>query len=147
MRRRAEEFDAAPPGIQLVIRRRMLMRHDKLVKKSIESPDEIHDFPRGSGSVRVVTLGDQSLSYMQFKPGWRWSKDVGEVAGTPSCPLDHYIYFVSGRMAVKMDDGSQIEVGPGDVAHIPPGHDAWTLGNVACVALDWTGASSGAKPR
>jgi len=123
------------------------MHHDKAVKKSIESPDETRPFPNGSGSMRVLDLGEHTLGYMQFRPGWRWSKDIGPAAGTASCQIDHYIYLVSGRMTVKMDDGSQLDFGPGDAAHIPPGHDAWIVGNQACVALDWTGAASYAKPR
>ncbi len=123
------------------------MRNDKPIKKSIESPDETRAFPNGSGSVRVVKLGEQTLGYMQFKPGWRWSTDMQQLAGTKSCQIDHNIYFVSGRMVVKMDDGTQIELGPGDVAHIPPGHDAWIVGNVPCVALDWSGAPTYAKQR
>jgi quercetin dioxygenase-like cupin family protein len=50
-----------------------------------------------------------------------------------------------GRMNVQMDDGTEQEIGPGDVAAIPPGHDAWTVGDEACVAVDWGGASNYAK--
>ena len=123
------------------------MPHNKLVKKSIESPDEIRAFPNGSGTLRVLALGEQTLGYAQFRPGWRWSKDMKPVAGTKSCQVDHHIYFVSGRMVVKMDDGSEVEFGPGEAAHIPPGHDAWIVGDVPCVALDWSGAASYAKPQ
>lgn len=45
-----------------------------------------------------------------------------------------------------MDDGSETEVGPGDAAIIPPGHDAWTVGYEASVAVDLTGVSSYAEP-
>jgi|WetSurMetagenome_2_1015567.scaffolds.fasta_scaffold1184697_1 hypothetical protein len=39
------------------------------------------------------------------------------------------MYVVSGRMAVRMDDGATAELGPGDVGVVPPGHDAWVVGN------------------
>jgi uncharacterized cupin superfamily protein len=29
------------------------------------------------------------------------------------------------RIVVKMDDGTQVEYGPGDAFYMPPGHDAW----------------------
>jgi hypothetical protein len=28
-----------------------------------------------------------------------------------------------------MDDGSEMEIGPGDAYVIPPGHDAWVAGD------------------
>jgi quercetin dioxygenase-like cupin family protein len=36
-----------------------------------------------------------------------------------------------------MDDGSEQEVGPGDVVAIPPGHDAEIVGDEACVLVDF----------
>jgi mannose-6-phosphate isomerase-like protein (cupin superfamily) len=38
-----------------------------------------------------------------------------------------------------MDDGSEQEFGPGDLALIPPGHDAWVVGNEPVVTIDVTG--------
>ena len=39
-------------------------------------------------------------------------------------------------MTVQFDDGSEVTVGPGDVVVLEPGHDAWTVGDEACVMLD-----------
>ena len=50
-------------------------------------------------------------------------------------------------MHVQMDDGTTRMIGPGDVAVIPPGHDAWIVGNEPCVALDFTGMADYAKPQ
>jgi quercetin dioxygenase-like cupin family protein len=50
-----------------------------------------------------------------------------------------YIYKISGRMKVRMDDDTEIEGGPGDTAVIPLGHDAWVIGNEPCVSIDFTG--------
>jgi quercetin dioxygenase-like cupin family protein len=38
-----------------------------------------------------------------------------------------------------MDDGSEQEFGPGDLALIPPGHDAWVVGNEPVVTIDVSG--------
>ena len=38
-----------------------------------------------------------------------------------------------------MDDGTEEEFGPGDAAVIPPGHNAWVVGNESVVAIDFTG--------
>ncbi|MEU8800381.1 hypothetical protein [Spirillospora sp. NPDC048819] len=40
-----------------------------------------------------------------------------------------------------MRDGSEGEVGPGDVFVVAPGHDAWVIGDEPCVALDFGGAA------
>jgi hypothetical protein len=53
----------------------------------------------------------------------------------------------SGRMRIRMDDGTEDEFGPGDVMVVPPGHDAWVLGDEACVVIDWAGVANYAKPR
>jgi quercetin dioxygenase-like cupin family protein len=50
-------------------------------------------------------------------------------------------------MTIKMDSGEQFTVHPGDSFHIPPGHDAWTEGNEACVMIDVTGVKDYAKAR
>jgi hypothetical protein len=81
-----------------------------------------------------------------FEPGWRWSECVKPIAGTPSCQVAHLGYMVQGRMRIKMDDGSEEEIGPGEVAMIPPGHDAWIVGNERCVIIDFQGGSVYAKP-
>ena len=39
-----------------------------------------------------------------------------------------------------MDDGQEMEFGPGEGFEIPPGHDGWTVGDEPAVVLDFTGA-------
>ena len=48
-------------------------------------------------------------------------------------------YVVSGRMVVRMDDGEETEFVPHDYMVCPPGHDAWVVGDEACVLIDWQG--------
>jgi mannose-6-phosphate isomerase-like protein (cupin superfamily) len=113
--------------------------------KSFDTPDETRPFV-SHGQMEVVQIGDTTVGRGIFEPGWRWSESVKPIAGTSSCQAHHTLYIVSGRMGVRMDDGSETEVGPGDAAIIPAGHDAWTVGDEACVAVDFTGVSSYAKP-
>ena len=44
-----------------------------------------------------------------------------------------------------MDDGTEEEFGAGDAAIIPPGHDAWVVGNESVIAIDFTGLKDYAK--
>jgi class 3 adenylate cyclase len=38
-----------------------------------------------------------------------------------------------------MDDGTEIEIGPDDVFDIPPGHDAWVVGDEAFETVEFVG--------
>ena len=112
-------------------------------KKSLNTPDETRMF--GHGHMDIVQIGGGAVGKGTFEPGWKWSNDVKPIAGTDLCQAPHFGYVVSGRMAVVMADGSQSEAGPGDVVVIPPGHDAWIVGDEPCVFLDWAGAANYAK--
>lgn len=112
--------------------------------KNFDSPDETRPF-EGKGQTEVVELAGHTIGKGTFEPGWRWSANVGPIAGTDSCQVAHLAYVLSGRMIVHMDDGQQIEIGPGDVAAIPPGHDAEVPGSEACVMIDFGELSTYAK--
>ena len=63
-----------------------------------------------------------------YEPGWQWSKHQKSIAKTNSCQVHHFGVLISGKLGVKADDGQEIELGPGDVTDIPPGHDGWVIG-------------------
>ncbi len=109
----------------------------------MRKPQETRKFPKGK--VDLVTLEGVTFGLATFKPGWKWSTSVKPLVKTKSCEAPHTQYIISGRLAVKMDDGKKFEFGPGDVGVIPPGHDAWTVGNKPVVALDITGMVNYAK--
>jgi hypothetical protein len=104
--------------------------------KNFDSPDETRPF-EGNGQAEVLQIGGHTVGRATFEPGWRWSQNVKPIAQTDSCEVSHLGYVVSGRMRIFMDDGTEGEVGPGDVFAVPPGHDAETVGDEPCVALDF----------
>src|SRR3954451_6030248 len=110
----------------------------ELEKKSFSSPDEVRPFA-DKGQVEIIKLSDGVVGKATFEAGWRWSEHVKPIAGTDSCQVPHVGYCLSGRMEIAMDDGTTLEVGPGEFVHIPHGHDAWTVGDEACVFLDFGG--------
>ena len=114
-------------------------------RKSFSKPDETRPFPKGK--LEVVNIAGTTLGRATFEPGWKWSESVKPIANTESCLAPHLGYFLSGRMHVIMDDGSEIEYGPGEACSIPPGHDAWIVGNETCVVVDFTGFKDYAKPK
>ncbi len=95
--------------------------------------------------MEVVNIGGGVVGRIRLEPGWRWSNDVKPIAGTDLCQAHHFMYQISGRMRVVMADGTEMESGPGDVAVIPPGHDAWVVGDEPVVGVDWGGATNYAK--
>lgn len=116
----------------------------KMQKKSVGKPDETRNFPKGK--VDLVKVEGVMFGLGTFEPGWKWSESVKPIAKTESCQVLHTGYQMSGRMHVRMDDGTEDEFGPGDIAVIPPGHDAWTVGDEPAVVLDITGMVNYAKP-
>jgi quercetin dioxygenase-like cupin family protein len=116
-----------------------------LIRKSLDSPEESRPFTDGMGKVDLVNLDSGAVGRAIFEPGWRWSSHVKPIAKTESCQAPHLGYYVSGRMGVRMDDGEEVEFGPGDFAIIPPGHDAWVVGDQPCVVIDWQGFADYAK--
>ena len=115
----------------------------KAETKSVGKPDEIRKFDRGQ--IDLVNIGGGVVGKATFEPGWRWSQHVKPIAKTEWCEAPHFMYQISGRMRVKMTDGQEFEMGPGDVALVPSGHDAWVVGDEAVVAIDWQGATNYAK--
>jgi mannose-6-phosphate isomerase-like protein (cupin superfamily) len=115
----------------------------KMEKKDMDKPDELRTFPKGK--VELITLAGIKFGRATLEPGWKWSESVKPIAKTDSCQSPHTSYHVSGRLAVKMDDGSEMVFGPGDVSHVPPGHDGWVVGNEPAVIIDITGMSQYAK--
>jgi len=112
-------------------------------RKAIGTPDEVREFP--NGRVELITIGGGTVGRIIAQPGWRWSNDVKPIAGTASCEAPHFQYHVSGRLGVRMDDGTEFIAEPGDVVSLPSGHDAWVVGDEPVVVIDWYGATNYAK--
>jgi quercetin dioxygenase-like cupin family protein len=116
-----------------------------LQRKSLAEPDETR--PVDKGVVEVIRLDAATMMRTTFQPGWRWSECVKPLVGGESCQVNHVGYCVSGRLHVQMDDGHEMEIAAGDASHIPPGHDAWVVGDEQYVAIDFSGAEEYAKRR
>lgn len=116
----------------------------RLQRKSFNTPDQVRQFP--TGRCDIVTLDEISVGKFVFQPGWRWSKDVKPVVGTPSCQFRHLGYTVSGSLEVHMDDGTTLVIGPGEAYEIPPGHDAWVVGAEPWFGVEFASAQQYGLP-
>ena len=117
----------------------------KMQKRNLSQPDQKRSFEKGQ--VEVVSLGGVEFGRATLQPGWKWSTCVKLLAKTNSCEAAHLQYHVSGRLHVLMDDGSQDEFGPGEVSLLPPGHNAWVVGNEPVVIIDISGMVDYAKAK
>jgi hypothetical protein len=111
--------------------------------KGFSDADEVREFPHGRAE--ILNIGGGTVGRIIAEPGWRWSNDVKPIAGTDSCEAPHFQYHVSGRLAVRMDDGTELIAGPGDITSLPSGHDAWVVGDEPVVVIDFHGATNYAK--
>ena len=107
------------------------------IVRSFTEPDERREFD--GGTLDLLNVGPLTFGLETLQPGWRWSKDVKPLAGTERCEFHHVGYQVSGRWIVEDRDGTQLEVGPGQIFDTPPGHDAWVVGDEPCVTIDFQG--------
>ena len=117
---------------------------NSIERKTFSKPDESRPF-EGKGHGDIVMVAGRPVALGTFEPGWRWSTNVKPIAGTDSCEVAHVGYVLSGRMRVVMDDGSTVDLEPGDVFSIPPGHDAEVVGDETCLSLDFGDIGSYAK--
>ncbi len=114
-----------------------------IVVKHFEDADEVRKFEKGK--FELVRVGKVKLGRASYKPGWKWSEHVGPTVGTSLCEVEHVGLVVTGRARVRMRDGSEVELGPGDLFHIAPGHDSWVVGDEPYVSLHIAGADEYAK--
>ena len=100
-----------------------------------DSPDETR--APDKTRVDVVRTGSMSAARLTLEPGWKWSDCVKPVVGTDSCQVRHVGVVQSGAMMVAHDDGTKLELGAGQAYVIEPGHDAWVVGDQACVTFEF----------
>jgi mannose-6-phosphate isomerase-like protein (cupin superfamily) len=102
--------------------------------RNLDTPDQKRTYQHGV--LHLVTVGGATVARGVYAPGWRWSTDVRPEVGTDSCQVPHTGYVLSGRLGIRMDDGTEMELGPGDGHVVGPGHDAWVVGDEPVVIID-----------
>ena len=100
-----------------------------------DSPDETR--APDKTRVDVVHVGPTTAARFAFEPGWKWSECVKPVAGTDSCQARHVGVVQSGTLRVTHEDGSEMQLRPGEAYVIEPGHDAEVVGDDRFVAFEF----------
>lgn len=100
-----------------------------------DAPDETRTAEKTRA--QIVRAGSTTVGRLTGEPGWKWSECVKPVAGTDSCQIRHVGIIESGTLHVAHDDGSELDLRPGEVYVIEPGHDAWVVGDEPFVAYEF----------
>lgn len=112
----------------------------EIMLKRFDAPDESRTFPKGR--FEIVRFGNVVVGRATYEPGWRWSLHVGAADGLRLCQVEHVGMVLSGRATAEMEDGRVIEMKPGDLFYIPPGHDSRVVGDEPYVSLHFMGAET-----
>ncbi len=83
--------------------------------------------PAGQGRVKRVI----------YPAGFRWSKDMQAVSGTPFCEHAHVGFLVSGAIQMLYRDGCVVEFTAPQAVVIDPGHDGWVMGDQPAVLIEF----------
>lgn len=110
----------------------------RLQRRSFDGTDQVRRFEHGR--LELVQLDETTVGRFVFESGWRWSRDVAPIVGTRTCQNRHVGYVLSGILHVMMDDGTEVDIGAGDAYEIPPGHDAWVVGDDGWESVEFTSA-------
>jgi class 3 adenylate cyclase len=110
----------------------------RLQRRSFDTPDTVREFPFGRAD--IVNLDETAIGRFVCEPGWRWSAHVAPTARTETCQLRHVGYAIDGNLHVLMDDGTELGIVKGDAYEIPPGHDAWVIGDDTWETVEFTSA-------
>ena len=111
-----------------------------VILKRFEHADAVREFPKGK--FELINIGGMAIGRATYQPGWKWSVDVGAALGQSSCRVEHVGMVVRGCATAAMDNGDVLELRPGDIFYIPPGHDSWVVGEESYVSLHFMGAAN-----
>lgn len=112
--------------------------------RSFSAPDEVVEIETVRSE--MIIQGGMTVSHDLQQPGWRWSVQIKPLVGTEWCQVRHIGVVLRGRIGYLLEDGTAFEAGPLDLMDIPPGHDAWVIGDEPLETIAWTGARGWIAP-
>lgn len=91
----------------------------------------------GGVSIDVAKAGDGRVKRVIYPAGFRWSRDMQGISGTPLCMHAHVGFLVRGAIHMQYADGCVVEFTAPHVVVIDPGHDGWVVGDEPAVLIEF----------
>lgn len=91
----------------------------------------------GGVVIDVVKAGDGRVKRVVYPAGFRWSRDMKSISGTPLCMHAHVGFLVRGTIHMQYADGCVVEFTAPQAVVIDPGHDGWVMGDEPAVLIEF----------
>jgi hypothetical protein len=104
-------------------------------KRHFDAPDESRTPSKTRSD--IVHVGGTTAARLTLEPGWTWAECVKPVAGTETCQHRHVGVVHSGVLRVTHEDGTVLDLNPGEAYVIEPGHDAEVVGDAPFVGYEF----------
>jgi class 3 adenylate cyclase len=115
----------------------------KLQRRPFGEPDDARAIPHGR--LETYDLGEIRIGRSVLQPGWRWSESIKPIARTELCESHHIGVCVSGSARIRMREGAELLIEAGQFYEVPPGHDAWVVGDEPWITIDWQPSTAFAR--
>lgn len=91
----------------------------------------------GGIEVDTVCVGAARVKRMVYRPGFRWSTNLRPIVRTHFCMHAHVGFLARGQITVQYADGCTVELTAPAVVAIEPEHDAWVVGDIPAVLIEF----------
>lgn len=91
----------------------------------------------GGVTLEIGRAGNGRVKRLTYPPGFRWSTHMKPITRTDLCMHAHVGYLASGQVHVEYADGCIVEMAAPEVLCIEPGHDAWVVGDIPAVVIEF----------
>jgi len=116
----------------------------EVIHKQFDNPDAVTHFEKGK--FETVIIGGMTIGRATYRPGWKWSEDIGPGIGEECCTVELVGMVVSGCATAAFADSRVTEMRSADLFYVPSQpHDGWVVGHEPYVSLHFLGAPKYAK--
>lgn len=91
----------------------------------------------GGIQLDIGKAGACRVKRMIYPLGYRWSTNMKPAAGTELCVHSHAGFLAQGQLHFEYADGCVVEFAAPHIVEIAPGHDAWVVGDVEAVLIEF----------
>ncbi len=91
----------------------------------------------GGVVIDMAPAGEGRVKRVIYPVGFRWSRDMKDVSGTPLCMHAHVGFLAKGSIHMQYGDGCVVEFTAPQVVVIDPGHDGWVVGDEPAVLIEF----------